>query len=113
MSAVACQIAQRLWNAQRLHANQFEIAEGEAALSVKRMCPVAPSIPAKQRRSLFRDSKKTACFASQGPVQKPMLGYLYQARCALALLLSGIEEEELVLESLDDIVLQEMRADTK
>jgi len=42
-----------------------------------------------------------------------MLGYLYQARCALALLLSGIEEEELVLESLDDIVLQEMRADTK
>jgi hypothetical protein len=34
------------------------------------------------------------------------LGYFYQARCGLWLLLDGDEEQELVLESLDDIVLE-------
>lgn len=38
--------------------------------------------------------------------QEPGLGYLYQARYGLWLLLDGDEEQELVLESLDDIVLE-------
>lgn len=38
--------------------------------------------------------------------REPALGYLYQARFALALLLSGVEEQELTLESLGDIVLE-------
>ena len=37
--------------------------------------------------------------------QEPALGYLYQARYALWLLLDGPEEQEVVLETLDDIVL--------
>jgi hypothetical protein len=35
------------------------------------------------------------------------LGYLYQARYALFLLLDGVEEQELLLETLDDIVLEQ------
>ena len=35
------------------------------------------------------------------------LGYLYQTRCALWLLLTGSEEQELILETLDDIVFEE------
>jgi hypothetical protein len=38
--------------------------------------------------------------------KEPALGYLYQARYALWLLLDGDEEQGLVLESLDDIVLE-------
>ena len=39
--------------------------------------------------------------------REPALGYLFQARYALALLLSGVEEQELLLETLDDIVLEQ------
>lgn len=39
--------------------------------------------------------------------REPALGYLYQARYALALLLLGVEEQELVLETLDDIMLEQ------
>jgi hypothetical protein len=39
--------------------------------------------------------------------QESALGYLYQARYALLLLLEGPEEREVVLETLDDIVLGE------
>jgi hypothetical protein len=39
--------------------------------------------------------------------QESALGYLYQARYALLLLLEGPEEREVVLETLDDIVLSE------
>jgi hypothetical protein len=39
--------------------------------------------------------------------REPALGYIYQARYALALLLSGVEEQELLLETLDDIVLEQ------
>jgi len=38
--------------------------------------------------------------------KQPALGYMYQAQYALWLLLSGPEERELVLETLDDIVLE-------
>jgi hypothetical protein len=39
--------------------------------------------------------------------REPTLGYLYQARYALLLLLTGVEEQELLLETLDDIVLEQ------
>ena len=39
--------------------------------------------------------------------QESGLGYLYQSRYALWLLLDGPEEQEVVLETLDDIVLSQ------
>jgi hypothetical protein len=39
--------------------------------------------------------------------REPPLGYLYQARYGLYALLSGPEERELVIETLDDIVLEQ------
>src|ERR1019366_10588686 len=42
--------------------------------------------------------------------QESGLGYLYQARYAFWLLLDGPEEQEVVLETLDDIVLRDRKS---